>query len=93
MRAFFEALIFTGSPVPGLRPMRAGRSTLANLAKPVMATGSPLETTAAITSVRPRTVASTCFGSWPVCAATALTSSRRFILLRPSSIVTVTGSP
>src|SRR5687767_12813451 len=31
MRAFFDALILIASPVAGLRPMRAGRSTLLNL--------------------------------------------------------------
>src|SRR5262245_60433751 len=32
MRAFFDALMRMASPVAGLRPMRAGRSILANLA-------------------------------------------------------------
>src|SRR5687768_8530424 len=32
MRAFFEALILIVSPVEGLRPVRAGRSTFANFA-------------------------------------------------------------
>src|SRR4051812_25286972 len=80
MRAFFDALILMASPVAGLRPMRAGRSTLANLANPVMATGSPFATTAVTTSVKPRRMASTCLGSLPVWAATACTSSRRFTL-------------
>ena len=57
MRAFFDALMRMASPVAGLRPMRAGRSTLTNLAKPGMETGSPLDTTAVTTSVNPsRTV-------------------------------------
>ena len=39
--AFFDALTFTGAPVAGFRAMRAGRSTRANLAKPLMVTCSP----------------------------------------------------
>src|SRR5579863_410718 len=53
IRAFFEALIQICSPVAGLRPMRAGRSTLTNLANPLIATASPLDTTDVTTSVNP----------------------------------------
>jgi hypothetical protein len=84
MRAFFDALILMASPVAGLRPIRAARSTFANLAKPVIATGSPFATTAVVTSVKPFSTASTVFTSVSVCAAMALTRSRRF--MRGSSI-------
>ena len=57
------ALILTGSPVWGLRPMRAARLILVNLANPWMMTGSPLETTAVTTSVRPARTDSTSFTS------------------------------
>src|SRR5437867_1910002 len=40
MRAFLDALILIVAPVAGLRPMRALVWILANLAKPVMTTGS-----------------------------------------------------
>ena len=53
------ALILTGSPVCGLRPMRAARLILVNLTNPWMMTGSPLATTAVTTSVRPARTAST----------------------------------
>src|SRR5687768_8889381 len=79
MRAFFDALILMASPVAGLRPMRAGRSIFANLQKPEMATGSPLDTTADTTSVKPCSTVSTCRLSTPVWAATAFTSSRLFM--------------
>ncbi len=63
IRAFFEALIRMASPVAGLRPARAGRSTLANLANPLMLTGSPLATTAVMTSVRAPELAALIAGS------------------------------
>jgi len=66
MRAFFLALIFTGAPVAGLRPIRALVSTRANLANPAMVTGSPFEVMAVTTSVRPFIVASTALASLPV---------------------------
>src|SRR5581483_8470201 len=78
MRARFEALILTGSPVAGLRPVRAARSTRANLAKPEIVIGSPFAVTPVITSVRPFSVASTVLASCPVWTATALTSWLRF---------------
>src|SRR5207247_6874304 len=63
IRAFFDALIWMVSPVAGLRPMCACRSTLANLAKPEMATCSPLATVPVITSVTPRSMLSTSLAS------------------------------
>jgi hypothetical protein len=78
MRAFFDALIRTGSWVCGLRPMRAGRSTLTNLAKPEIDTGSPFETTAVTTSVKPLRTESTSLLSTPLWVDTACTRSRRF---------------
>jgi hypothetical protein len=78
MRAFFDALIRTGSWVCGLRPMRAGRSTLTNFAKPEIDTGSPFETTAVTTSVKPFRTESTSLLSTPLCVDTACTRSRRF---------------
>src|SRR6185312_12636735 len=51
MRATRFALTFTISPVAGLRAMRAGRSIRRNLAKPEIATSSPLATVAVIRSV------------------------------------------
>lgn len=78
MRAFLDALILTGSWVWGLRPMRAGRSTLTNLAKPEIDTGSPLDTTAVTTWVKPSSTVSTSLRSTPVCVETAWTRSRRF---------------
>ena len=80
MRARLDALIRICSPVAGLRPMRAARSTLANLANPEIDTGSPLDTAAVTTSVKPRRAESMLFVSWPVSAATARTRSLRFIL-------------
>src|SRR5580704_1692039 len=79
IRAFFDALIRIASPVAGLRPMRAGRSTLTNLAKPVMATGSPFDTTAVTTSVKPSRTETTVFKSTSDWTATALASSRLFM--------------
>src|SRR4051794_5063867 len=38
IRAFLDALMRMLAPVVGFRPMRAGRSTLENLAKPLSAT-------------------------------------------------------
>src|SRR5688572_27272894 len=81
MRAFFDALILIVSPVAGLRPMRAGRSTFTNLQKPDMFTGSPLATTAVMTSWKPLRTASASFEVMPVWAATAFTSCLRFIYL------------
>jgi hypothetical protein len=78
MRAFFDALIRTGSWVCGLRPMRAGRSTLTNFAKPEIDTGSPFETTAVTTSVKLFRTESTSLLSTPLCVDTACTRSRRF---------------
>src|ERR687897_220013 len=78
MRAFFEALMRTGACVCGLRPMRAGRSTLTNLAKPEIDTGSPFDTTAVTTSVNPLRTLSTSLFSTPVWDDTAWTRSRRF---------------
>jgi hypothetical protein len=43
-RALRAAAILIGSPVCGLRPIRAARSTRANSANPVIKTGSPLAT-------------------------------------------------
>src|SRR5271166_179250 len=77
--AFFDALIRICSPVAGLRPHRAGLSTLTNLAKPVMATGSPLETTAVTTSVKPSRTEVTVLRSVSVWTATAFASSRLFM--------------
>jgi len=87
MRAFLDALILTSSPVWGLRPRRAARSTLANLAKPVMVMDSPLAVTAVTTSVKPRTAWSTTFTSTPVCAAIATTSCRRFTMFLQGSVL------
>src|SRR5438477_11455804 len=78
MRAFFDALIFMGSPVAGFLPMRAPRSTLANLAKPLMATASPFATTAVMASVVARSLVSPCRPSLPVCLAMSLASARCF---------------
>src|SRR5581483_1226102 len=78
IRAFFDALILMASPVAGFRPMRALVWILANLAKPVRTTGSPLATVAVTTSVKPRRTPSTVFESVPLWAAMAVTSSRRF---------------
>src|SRR5262245_28690366 len=78
MRAFFDALMRTGCWVCGLRPMRAGRSTFTNLAKPEIDTGSPLATTAVTTSVKPLSTASTSLRSTPDWDDTACTRSRRF---------------
>src|SRR5918994_747151 len=83
MRGFFDALILTGSPVCGLRPMRSGRSTFTNLAKPEIATGSPSATTAVTTSVKPLRTSSTSLRSLSVCFATAFTRSRRFTVPGP----------
>jgi hypothetical protein len=80
MRAFFDALIRTGSWVCGLRPMRAGRSTLTNFAKPEIDTGSPFETTAVTTSVKLFRTESTSLLSTPLCVDTACTRSRRFMV-------------
>jgi hypothetical protein len=81
--AFFDPLMRRGWCVCGLRPIRAGRSTLTNFAKPEIETGSPLATTAVTTSVRPLSTASTSSGCSPDCSATALTSSRRFTFSPP----------
>jgi hypothetical protein len=89
MRAFFDALIRTGSWVCGLRPMRAGRSTLTNFAKPEIDTGSPFETTEVTTSVKPLRTESTSLLSTPLCVDTACTRSRRFtvFLLGPDRLL------
>jgi len=79
MRAFFDALMRIASPVAGLRPMRAGRSTLTNLAKPGMETGSPLDTTAVTTSVNPSMTPMTVFNSTSDWTATAFASSLLFM--------------
>ena len=78
MRAFFDALMRTGCCVCGFLPMRAGRSTLVNLAKPEIDTGSPFDTTAVTTSVKPLSTESTSLRSTPVWLDTAWTRSRRF---------------
>src|SRR5207237_3400712 len=78
MRAFLEALMWMASPVAGWRPMRAARSTLANLANPLIATCSPRATVDVTTSVNPLRTLSTSFASASTCDATALMSSRRF---------------
>jgi hypothetical protein len=72
MRAFLDALILMAAPVAGLRPMRALVWILANLAKPLSTTGSPLVTVAHTTSVKPRSTASTVFGSASLWAAMAV---------------------
>ncbi len=64
--AFLDAFTLTAAPVAGLRAMRAGLSTRANLAKPMMVTCSPLAATASITSVVPRNALSTSRASRPV---------------------------
>ena len=79
MRAFLEALMRIASPVAGLRPMRAARFTLTNLAKPGMETGSPLETTAVTTSVNPSMTVITVFSSTSAWTATAFASSLLFM--------------
>ena len=79
MRAFLEALIRIASPVAGLRPMRAARFTLTNLAKPGMETGSPLETTAVTTSVNPSMTVITVFSSTSAWTATAFANSLLFM--------------
>src|SRR5271168_3379861 len=79
MRAFLEALIRMASPVAGLRPMRAARFTLTNLAKPGMETGSPFETTAVTTSVNPSMTETTVFNSTSAWTATAFASSLLFM--------------
>lgn len=63
--AFLDALTRTGSPVAGLRAIRAGRSTLANFANPEIVTCSPLAATASMTSTVPRNAVSTARGSRP----------------------------
>ena len=68
------------SPVAGLRPIRAGRLTLTNLANPVMATGSPCDTTGTVTtSVKPSRTLDTVLRSTSACTATALASSLLFM--------------
>src|SRR5271170_7936537 len=79
MCAFLEALIRMASPVAGLRPMRAARFTLTNLAKPGMETGSPFETTAVTTSVNPSMTETTVFNSTSAWTATAFASSLLFM--------------
>src|ERR1700728_760828 len=79
MRAFLEALIRMASPVAGLRPMRAARFTLTNLANPGIDTGSPFDTTAVTTSVKPSRTAVTVFSSTSACTATAFASSLLFM--------------
>ena len=77
--AFLEALILIASPVAGLRPMRAARLTLTYFAKPETTTGSPCDTTAVTTSVKPSRTATTVLRSTSEWTATALASSRLFI--------------
>lgn len=45
-----EALIFSGAPVAGLRPLRAARLRTSNVPKPTSATLSPFLSVAVITS-------------------------------------------
>src|ERR1700722_4378587 len=80
MRAFLEALMRMVSPVAGLRPMRAARSTLTNLAKPGIEIGSPLDTTAVTTSVNPSRTAVTVFSSTSDCTATDFARSLLFMV-------------
>src|ERR1017187_3973350 len=80
MRAFLEALMRMVSPVAGFRPMRAARSTLTNLAKPGIEIGSPLDTTAVTTSVKPSRTAMTVFSSTSACTATDFARSLLFMV-------------
>ena len=67
------ALMRIVSPVAGLRPMRAGRSTRRNFANPEMATSSPAATVAVIRSTMEVSTAS---------------ASRRVVSMRSESAVT-----
>src|SRR5579883_2630748 len=77
--ARFDALMRICSPVAGLRPMRAGRSTLTNLANPLIETGSPFDTTAVTTSVNASRTVVTVFSPTSACTATDLARSRLFM--------------
>ena len=79
IRARLEALILICSPVAGLRPIRAARSTFTNLANPVINTDSPLDTTAVTTSVNPSRTLDTVDTSTSEWTATALARSRLFM--------------
>ena len=74
-----DALMRIASPVCGLRPMRAGRSTRANLAKPLIATTSPPATVSVIVSTNVWSAASALRLSVSSRSARAATSSLRFI--------------
>ena len=83
LRAVILATVFAAilivAPVAGLRPMRAGRLILANLAKPEMFTISPLATVAKMTLIVPSTRFVAVFLSAPVWSDTAWISSRFFM--------------
>src|SRR5512145_2566248 len=53
--ACFEAAMASGSPVFGLRPVRAARSPTEKLPKPIRLRASPLARTSVMISVRPST--------------------------------------
>lgn len=78
-RTFFEALNIICSPVAGLRPMRAGRSTFTNFTNPGMEIVSPFAVTPVTTSVKPSRTRVTVLRSTSACTATALANSRLFM--------------
>jgi hypothetical protein len=75
-----DALMRIASPVCGLRPMRAARSTRANLAKPLIATGSPFATVSVTVSTNAWSAASALRLSVSRRSASSATSSLRFML-------------
>ena len=87
-RAFFDALILIVSPVNGLRPIRALRSTFLNLPKSLIITSSPFERLRTIVS---KTISTACAASFLLslkCGASAAMNWALFIeipLLRVNS--------
>ena len=74
----FVALIFTASPVRGLRPIRALRAVDSNTPKPATATLSPFATAFFVSSRNASTMSVTSFLLWPRRSATLSIKSALF---------------
>ena len=80
------ALIFTVSPVRGLRPRRALRAWLSNTPKPLTATFSPRTTAFLVSSMNASTMSVTSRLLWPSRPATASISSALFTSTPPEGV-------
>jgi hypothetical protein len=79
----FEALIFRGAPVAGLRPLRAARLRTSNVRNPTRAMLSPFLRVVVIISISAAKLRSASALVLPVLSASASISSLRFMLRSP----------